>query len=332
MRHLSTTILAVCAVFVSVLAVLQPQPARAAEEERQIAQLDKWRVGAVFLNGSYLYCYADLDNATATLRLANVSGNWVMGTPYYGSDRPSGYVKVAPFVFPQAPHPLVQFNTTGTGWAFVDLDPAALKDGSNAMVNITMGASPSDIGRGAQIWSLGRAASVATALRVCNKTKGKTIFEFNFGGAPGGGAQAQPTSPAPGGTRQGNSSFFPSQPAQTSPLQITGLRIGAGEYNVGTYRFQGRGNRRTGRCQIIWGGRTIFDDTCTIEDRGGPGSMEIFGGGIQGKVYAYNPGEGNGGDGFGAVKTNKIDHFLGTGELYRSGNCWENSSNKICTW
>ena len=124
-------------------------------------------------------------------------------------------------------------------------------------------------------------------------------------------------------------------PVGNTPMftgQITGQSINASEWSVGPYRFQGRGRvNRNATCRVVWNNQTIFEGKCAIEDRGGPGSFEMFGPGIFAKVYAYNPGEGNGGHGIGAVKTRSTS-FLATGTLYRNGACWENRANKVCHW
>ena len=337
-----------------------PAAAQQGVEERTVFSApDNWRIGSVFFNGQYAYCFAETTNSRVALRLATLNGNWQLGIPYYGSDRPSGDYQIVPFGSVQN----VTFANDRDGWAVVDVNKAQLEKGVSVHIELKRGNSPQDIQRGPQNWSLTGAAKALGYAEYCNTTQGKSAINWGSifnkpsgggttgGGTTGGGAPGGTTPPSTGGIfgqpnqgsgdqssgNQGSSgSGTPFNFGQTNqdPLKITGQKINTSEYSLDKYKFQGRPHivHRDLRCVIVWDKKQIYDGQCNVEELGPPGtSIEIFGAGVQAKIYAYNPGEGSGGDGLGAFKT-KWTTFLATGALNRSGNCWKNNSNSFCVF
>jgi len=305
------------------------------DEKTLFTAKDNWRIGAIFLNGQYGYCFAETTNNTVALRLATRNGKWQLGIPYYGADRPSGDYQVVPFGTVQN----VTFSNDGDGWAVVEVSKAQLEKGVSVHIELKRGNSPQDIHRGPQNWSLTGAAAALGYAAYCDTTDGKSAVNWGklFGNKNNGGntgSTGQSGSGTGGAKTGGSGTPFNFGQTNQDPLKITGQKINTSEYSLAQYKFQGRPHivHRDLRCVIRWDKKQIYDGLCEVEELGPPGtSIEIFGAGVQAKIYAYNPGEGSGGDGLGALKT-KWTTFLATGELNRNGNCWQNSSNSFCVY
>ncbi len=143
--------------------------AQAAPQERVLTTVGKWRIGAVFLNGRYAYCFAERDNAQATFRMATRGGRWQVGMPYYGSDQPWGTFEIRP----HGSQEYTQFNNDQDGWAVLELPPKGLRRGRRIILHLQQGNSRRDINRGRQAWPLAGSSKAMKFARACDKSGGK---------------------------------------------------------------------------------------------------------------------------------------------------------------
>lgn len=85
-------------------------------------------------------------------------------------------------------------------------------------------------------------------------------------------------------------------------------------------------------CTVVFGNQTLLNrETCTVLPFGDIGTMTGGSRTVRFVLYSYQPGEGQGGDAFGAVSVNNGPH-AGTGELRFDGQCWVNPAEgmRIC--
>ncbi len=307
-KTIITTIAAIFYVFLSLSSTF----AQGAAQERVLSNpgnwvAGSWRIGSVFFNNQYRYCFADIDNQQTTLRLATLNGEWLVGTPYYDNDKPNGTFEAPPL----GAQEYFQFENDQEGWAYTGTSADVLRRGTHIVIDLEHRNSQQAPSKGRQYWSLKGSSAAMKLAENCDRTKGVAINKPIW---KGGNKQPPRNKPR---------NLFP-------VINLTGQRINVGENHVNHYYFQGRGPiDRNRQCQITWDNQIVFNGGCIIENRGAPNSFELFAAGVSAKVYGYNPGEGDGGDGFGAVQ-NSDNHWFATGVLYRQGNCWQNRANKIC--
>ena len=130
-------------------------------DEREYADLGRWRVISVTTNGAFHYCAADSDNGRVQLRLATDGNRWQMGNPYYGANGPvRGHIGFGQYLQP------VTFMADGDGWASLDADAFAddLRNGSQVRMVLD---------RGEQAFSLSGSSAAMAKARECAVNQGR---------------------------------------------------------------------------------------------------------------------------------------------------------------
>lgn len=130
-------------------------------DEREYADLGRWRVVSVSVNGTLQYCAADSDNGSVQLRIATDGNRWQMGNPYYGSNGPvQGYVGFGQYLRP------VTYMADGDGWASIDADALVgdLRNGSQVRMLLD---------RGEQVFTLSGSSAAMAKARECALNQGR---------------------------------------------------------------------------------------------------------------------------------------------------------------
>ena len=135
--------------------------AHAVQEEKEHANLGRWRIMEVSDQGRFLYCAADTDNGRVQLRLATDGRTWQVGVPYYDNGPVKGQWGFDGW------EDETMFQTHGDGWAVMEANQHIL-DSFRQMDNFSI-----EFDRGPQNFNLkGSSAALKKAVD-CARNKGR---------------------------------------------------------------------------------------------------------------------------------------------------------------
>lgn len=298
---------------------------------KQYSKVNGWAVYSESERGQFVGCYAEKRSAYAHAGNGSLLrvGYGPRGV-YIGTDFGHNSGDFQTNIDIDGRYYDALFRTNSDGWAIAEIN-LPLENALHAGNTIVLNLEP----QGPEFSLSGSSAAMDQTVQ-CSHQQGYKVATISRPTTPTKPPAASPsalTRPLVPSTQPSRPSVPQANTQNTVPTQSAPHEwINADEWSVAGYRFKGPRNRKTAQCKVDYRNQTIASGSCTFESRDRRGSFEVFVGGVQAKVYVYEPGEGDGSDAIGALKGPGFGRFAATGALYRNGACWGNRTNRICAW